>query len=99
MAAIFLIAALRANLDDWRYATNSLGSCFGWIYFVEHLRFIRGSNSVVECNLAKVEVEGSNPFSRSMIFAEAAYLLRYALRSFVRRYYHSVSAVACACLT
>ena len=26
-----------------------------------------GSNSVVECNLAKVEVEGSNPFSRSMI--------------------------------
>ena len=24
-----------------------------------------GSNSVVECNLAKVEVEGSNPFSRS----------------------------------
>ncbi len=27
---------------------------------------IRGSNSVVECNLAKVEVEGSNPFSRSI---------------------------------
>lgn len=25
----------------------------------------RGSNSVVECNLAKVDVEGSNPFSRS----------------------------------
>ncbi len=25
-----------------------------------------GSNSVVECNLAKVEVEGSNPFSRSI---------------------------------
>jgi hypothetical protein len=29
----------------------------------------RGSNSVVECNLAKVEVEGSNPFSRSIFFA------------------------------
>ncbi len=28
---------------------------------------IRGSNSVVECNLAKVEVEGSNPFSRSIL--------------------------------
>ena len=26
-----------------------------------------GSNSAVECNLAKVEVEGSNPFSRSTI--------------------------------
>ena len=25
----------------------------------------RGSNSVVECNLAKVEVAGSNPVSRS----------------------------------
>ncbi len=28
----------------------------------------RGSNSVVECNLAKVDVEGSNPFSRSAYF-------------------------------
>ena len=26
---------------------------------------IRGNNSVVECNLAKVEVAGSNPVSRS----------------------------------
>jgi hypothetical protein len=25
-----------------------------------------GSNSVVECHLAKVDVEGSNPFSRSI---------------------------------
>ena len=30
----------------------------------------RGSNSVVECNLAKVEVEGSNPFSRSIFFLQ-----------------------------
>ena len=29
-------------------------------------RPLRGSNSVVECNLAKVDVEGSNPFSRSL---------------------------------
>ncbi len=28
--------------------------------------FTRGSNSVVECNLAKVEVAGSNPVSRSI---------------------------------
>ena len=27
---------------------------------------LRGNNSVVECNLAKVEVAGSNPVSRSM---------------------------------
>ncbi len=26
---------------------------------------LRGTNSVVECNLAKVEVVGSNPMSRS----------------------------------
>ena len=26
-----------------------------------------GNNSVVECHLAKVDVEGSNPFSRSRI--------------------------------
>lgn len=30
----------------------------------------RGSNSVVECNLAKVEVVGSNPISRSRIISE-----------------------------
>ena len=28
-----------------------------------------GSNSAVECDLAKVEVAGSNPVSRSMIFS------------------------------
>jgi hypothetical protein len=27
-----------------------------------------GNNSVVECNLAKVEVAGSNPVSRSIFF-------------------------------
>ena len=29
-----------------------------------------GSNSVVECNLAKVDVEGSNPFSRSIFLSK-----------------------------
>ena len=31
-----------------------------------------GSNSVVECNLAKVEVAGSNPVSRSIYIYKAA---------------------------
>ena len=30
--------------------------------------FLCGCNSVVECDLAKVEVEGSNPFTRSNLF-------------------------------
>jgi hypothetical protein len=30
--------------------------------------FVSGNNSAVECNLAKVEVAGSNPVSRSIIF-------------------------------
>ena len=29
---------------------------------------VRGNNSVVECDLAKVEVAGSNPVSRSILF-------------------------------
>jgi hypothetical protein len=29
-------------------------------------RALSGNNSVVECNLAKVEVAGSNPVSRSI---------------------------------
>ncbi len=29
---------------------------------------LSGNNSVVECNLAKVEVAGSNPVSRSIFF-------------------------------
>jgi hypothetical protein len=32
-----------------------------WLYYW----FVSGSNSVVECDLAKVEVAGSNPVSRS----------------------------------
>ena len=31
------------------------------------LRLLRGCNSVVECDLPKVEVEGSTPFTRSVI--------------------------------
>ena len=32
-----------------------------------------GSNSVVECNLAKVEVAGSNPVSRSILYLPVEY--------------------------
>jgi hypothetical protein len=34
---------------------------------VYNLKFKGGSNSVVECDLAKVEVAGSNPVSRSNV--------------------------------
>ena len=33
---------------------------------------LSGNNSVVECNLAKVEVAGSNPVSRSIFFGGIA---------------------------
>jgi hypothetical protein len=33
--------------------------------FVRNRNSLSGNNSVVECNLAKVEVAGSNPVSRS----------------------------------
>jgi hypothetical protein len=32
-----------------------------------YIKGLSGNNSVVECNLAKVEVAGSNPVSRSII--------------------------------
>src|SRR5687767_2473545 len=32
------------------------------------LRSVSGNNSVVECDLAKVEVAGSNPVSRSILY-------------------------------
>ena len=41
-----------------------------------------GSNSVVECDLAKVEVGGSNPLSRSSLFSHklAAPILAVSVR-------------------
>ena len=42
---------------------------------------VRGSNSVVECHLAKVDVEGSSPFSRSL---KAQLVLGFDLASPVR---------------
>ena len=35
------------------------------IYFIMLIEIFRGRSSGVERNLAKVEVEGSNPFARS----------------------------------
>ena len=37
-------------------------------FFVKNTFPLSGNNSVVECDLAKVEVAGSNPVSRSKIF-------------------------------
>ncbi len=37
--------------------------------FILYFVWNSGNNSVVECNLAKVEVAGSNPVSRSMLAA------------------------------
>jgi hypothetical protein len=36
------------------------------------IRLLSGNNSVVECDLAKVEVAGSNPVSRSIFFGGIA---------------------------
>jgi hypothetical protein len=33
---------------------------------------LSGRNSVVECHLAKVDVDGSNPFARSIYLSSAA---------------------------
>ncbi len=49
---------------------SPIDSCLGGRYnshrFKRFVRAKRGNNSVVECNLAKVEVAGSNPVSRSI---------------------------------
>jgi hypothetical protein len=43
----------------------------GNLRVVYNLGFKGGSNSVVECDLAKVEVAGSNPVSRSRFLDKA----------------------------
>jgi hypothetical protein len=39
---------------------------FDKIIKLNYFKSLGGNNSVVECNLAKVEVAGSNPVSRSI---------------------------------
>jgi hypothetical protein len=39
-------------------------------------RLLSGNNSVVECDLAKVEVAGSNPVSRSIFFGRHSQVVR-----------------------
>ena len=47
-----------------------MGLCLrGTLFFLDF--GVRGNNSVVECDLAKVEVAGSNPVSRSIPSEEA----------------------------
>jgi hypothetical protein len=40
------------------------------------IRLLSGNNSVVECDLAKVEVAGSNPVSRSIFFGRHSQVVR-----------------------
>ena len=40
------------------------------VWYRTFRRLAGGNNSVVECDLAKVEVAGSNPVSRSILFFE-----------------------------
>jgi hypothetical protein len=40
-----------------------------WQNLFMKMRLLSGNNSVVECDLAKVEVAGSNPVSRSIFLA------------------------------
>ena len=42
---------------------------FLFVIVTRHYR-LGGRNSVVECHLAKVDVDGSNPFARSIFFSE-----------------------------
>jgi hypothetical protein len=45
---------------------SGLSDQYNPLRFEKFIREKRGNNSVVECNLAKVEVAGSNPVSRSI---------------------------------
>ncbi len=56
-------AHLQVRLNDEVAAQRSR-----WTFYEA---ILSGNNSVVECNLAKVEVAGSNPVSRSIFFAAA----------------------------
>ena len=45
--------------------------------FINRLIEQCGNNSVVECNLAKVKVVGSNPISRSTVFFNMNYMFMF----------------------
>ena len=58
-------------------------------YFGRKQNSPSGNNSVVECNLAKVEVAGSNPVSRSKEFKDLAIMVKsffLAFEAFVSVY-------------
>ena len=55
-----MLLALISSID------SSLDGRYNPHRFKRFIREKRGNNSVVECNLAKVEVAGSNPVSRSI---------------------------------
>jgi hypothetical protein len=65
---------------------------------------VSGNNSVVECDLAKVEVAGSNPVSRSKFKIVAAFGCSCSLHSVAaspappfRSNFKNVAAFGCSC--
>jgi hypothetical protein len=62
------LVALIASRNPWydKHFCNKR-----WSLTRELLRLPSGNNSVVECDLAKVEVAGSNPVSRSIYWRSA----------------------------
>ena len=61
-----------------------MGLCLrGTLFFLDF--GVRGNNSVVECDLAKVEVAGSNPVSRSIFLSRPAILHRRRRGQVVRQ--------------
>ena len=58
------VEGIRAALD---------GTMFAW--YAKFCSRASGNNSVVECDLAKVEVAGSNPVSRSIFVSRTTVLV------------------------
>ncbi len=55
-------------MRSWRGKGKfSIDKPFLSVIVTPHLR-LSGRNSAVECHLAKVDVDGSNPFARSIFF-------------------------------
>jgi hypothetical protein len=72
---VFLWCALVLDAVVWNGLFFAVQKIAAWInfsvdmkakFFIKVLFQLSGNNSVVECDLAKVEVAGSNPVSRSI---------------------------------
>ena len=56
------------------------------------LTILRGGNSVVECDLAKVDVVGSNPIRRSILLRRFTWKRRYGFAEIVDDWKQNVPA-------